>query len=481
MKKITIIGAGLGGLSAGALLAKEGYQVTILEQHTVVGGCATTFKRKGGFTCEVGLHEMDGVYTNTTVKKVFEALDVYNNVEFLKPKTFFQITTPKGTFVMPHGVEASKKALKSLWSDQDETIDQYFKLIEAIHNELYLLQNLKWYQYPMVPLLARNVLRYRSKSVSEVMDQLTDNETLKLILNANLQYYNDIPQTLSFLLHAVAQYSYYHGGGYFIKGGSQQLSNYLAKVIVDHGGSVITKALVTKIEDYSVEYRHRKSFEMVPSDIIISNLSPQDTYRLFGTLYQETKEIANSLLTVYIGFNKNLKEVYGEQSYTHFIYDKLSKLDDFSLMAQKEIRQRGFTFVDYSQVDATLTPSDKSFGVVCLSDYIEDWEDLDQEVYKAKKHSLQEAIIRKLETYYPDISKYIEYIETGTAKTVQRYIKTPQGTAYGYKATPKQFFKVPDVRSKKIKNLYFVGQWVIAGGFSPAISSGYLAYKEIMR
>jgi len=64
MKKITIIGAGLGGLTAGALLAQKNYKVTVLEQHNIVGGAATTFKRKGGFTCEVGLHEMDGVFSH---------------------------------------------------------------------------------------------------------------------------------------------------------------------------------------------------------------------------------------------------------------------------------------------------------------------------------------------------------------------------------------------------------------------------------
>ena len=75
LKTITIIGGGLGGLTSGALLAQDGYKVTLLEQHNIVGGCATTFKRKGGFTCEVGLHEMDGVFTNPQIKKIFDKLE----------------------------------------------------------------------------------------------------------------------------------------------------------------------------------------------------------------------------------------------------------------------------------------------------------------------------------------------------------------------------------------------------------------------
>ena len=59
MKNVVIIGGGLGGLTAGALLSKQGYSVTLLEQHNIVGGSATQFKRRGGFNVEVGLHEMD--------------------------------------------------------------------------------------------------------------------------------------------------------------------------------------------------------------------------------------------------------------------------------------------------------------------------------------------------------------------------------------------------------------------------------------
>jgi len=54
---VIIIGSGLGGLAAGAKLAKEGKKVLMLEQHYQVGGCATHFKRKG-YTFEVSLHEL---------------------------------------------------------------------------------------------------------------------------------------------------------------------------------------------------------------------------------------------------------------------------------------------------------------------------------------------------------------------------------------------------------------------------------------
>ncbi len=58
---IIIIGGGLGGLTAGAKLARSGKKVFLVEQHYLPGGCATVFKRKD-YTMEVGLHEMDGLH-----------------------------------------------------------------------------------------------------------------------------------------------------------------------------------------------------------------------------------------------------------------------------------------------------------------------------------------------------------------------------------------------------------------------------------
>jgi len=481
-KTVTIIGGGLGGLTSGALLAKDGYKVTLLEQHNIVGGCATTFKRKGGFTCEVGLHEMDGVYRNPRIKEIFNTLDVYDNVEFVKPHEFFSVTTKNGTFTMPDDLQEAEERLTEKFSHEQKGIEKYFKLIGNISKELETLQSASWYHYLLFPLLFSNILQYKNKTVTEVLDNIIENEELKLILNTNVQYYNDTPDTLSFLLHSVAQNSYYSGGGWFIKGGSQKLSDHLAKVIIDNGGEIITKANVIECDSSYVTYLRKKEKITIHTDTIISNISPAQTYKLFQKEYKESKEIADSLLTIYIGFSKSLKEVYGKKSYSNFIFDEIDSVNSYNTMLKKDITDRGFVFVDYSQVDSGLTKeSSKSFGVVCLSDFIEEWQDLDEDAYKNKKQNLINKALSKLEMYYPNIKELVEYTEVGTSKTVNRYIKTPKGTAYGYKPTPKQFFKIPKVRSDKINNLYFVGQWVISGGFSPAISSGGLCFDTISK
>lgn len=482
MKTITIIGGGLGGLTAGALLAKSGHRVTLLEQHNIVGGCATTFKRKGGFTCEVGLHKMDGVYTNPMIQKIFKELGVYDAMEFIASEHFLTVNTRHRSYTLPYGIDQARDYLSEIFPDETEGIARYFDLITRVGREIKVLGDLKWYHYPLFPFLFWRTLRYMRSSVTDVLDRLIQNEELKLVLNANVQYYNDRPDTLSFLMHAVAQSSYFIGKGWFIRGGSSRLSNHLAHIITEHGGEVITSANVTACTPDRVTYVHRSETLTLSTDLIVSNASPQDTYRLFDHPYQETREISDGLLTIYLGFTKNLKDVYGTRDYVQIHMDAITTLDEFEKELQEEVAKRSFGFTDYSQIDANLTKDPaKSFAVTCTTDYIQEWEGLDTAEYKAKKADLITRTLAKLEQHYPGITDLVEYAEVGTAKTQQRYLKTPQGTAYGFRPTPRQFFRPFRSRSKEISNLYFVGQWVIAGGFSPAIMSGEICAREIAR
>ena len=81
---VIVIGSGLGGLTAGATLAKEGKCVLVLEQHFAVGGCATTFNRQG-VTYEVGLHEMDWGTPQSDMKQyIFQKLGILDSLHLIK-------------------------------------------------------------------------------------------------------------------------------------------------------------------------------------------------------------------------------------------------------------------------------------------------------------------------------------------------------------------------------------------------------------
>jgi hypothetical protein len=74
-RRVVVIGAGIGGLTAGALLARRGYPVLVLDQALVPGGCASTFKRRG-FTFDVGATQVAGLEPGGIHKRIFDELEI---------------------------------------------------------------------------------------------------------------------------------------------------------------------------------------------------------------------------------------------------------------------------------------------------------------------------------------------------------------------------------------------------------------------
>ncbi|OQY03118.1 MAG: hypothetical protein B6I20_05700 [Bacteroidetes bacterium 4572_117] len=319
---------------------------------------------------------------------------------------------------------------------------------------------------------------------------------LKLVLLGNLGYFHDDPYSLSLNYYSVAQGSYFGGGGNFIKGGSQKLSDYLAGYILQNGGKVILKHLVTEIitennKAIGVKYKATKNntSEVITAfaDEIIANAAMPNVANMLlpnkhgKKLLQkiENLQTAASLLTIYFGFKKPVKDL-GNKYYSTFVYDDSVKTQaDIKTNNQGNFKNRSFTFVDYSQVDSALASDDKSVGVICCIDYFSDWDKLGKEEYKAKKKEVAEIFIEKLEKLIPGIKDQIEYYEVGTSKTVARYTLNPQGAVYGFAQTPQ---RVMSEKIQSVDNLHFASAWSkIGGGFSGAIFSGYLCAFDILR
>lgn len=472
---IIIIGGGLGGLTAGAKLAREGKKVLLLEQHDRPGGCATTFKRSG-FVLEVGLHEMDGPSPGDMKTRIFNDLDVFNNVEFLKVPEFYRFMNDRIDVTIPHDPEVAAERLSTLFPEETEGIKAYFNQILKPKKRV-----------------AEN--EQQDKSIGEFLDSIISDEDLKLTLLGNLGYFHDDPYSLSLLYYAAAQGSYFTGSASFMKGGSQKLSDYLAYYIRNHGGEVLLSHIVTGIstENHQVTgiiYKRKNhpgtgNMEALADDIIANTAMPNVADLLpveyGGVLKNELQhqKTGASLLTVYLGFSKPLKKL-GHKHYSTFIYDNSIKSQKDILQNNKgEFALRSFTFIDYSLVDSGLAPDGKSVGAICCIDYLKDWENLDRKEYDAKKEMVASVFIKRLEKLIPGIENIIEYYEVGTPSTIKRYTLNPGGAVYGFAQTPSR--KVIDT-SKLPDNLHFASAWgKTGGGFSGVLYGGYLCAINVLR
>ncbi len=472
---VIVIGGGLGGLTAGAKLAREGKKVLLIEQHSQPGGCATSFRR-GDFTLEVGLHEMDGPSVRDMKTRIFSELEVTGNIGFVRIPEFYHFTGQDTAITIPHNPEEAAGILKEAFPLEGKAIDAYFTRILN----------------PKKKTPSQEASQ--DTSVGEFLDSITGNESLKLVLLGNLGYFHDDPYSLSLTYYSVAQGSYYGGAASFIKGGSQNLSDHLAAYIRNHGGEVLLNHLVTGITEHDgrlngVTYRKKagSSDEMTAyGRDIIANAAMENIAGFLPQKYgidlkgQISKQKTGaSLLTIYFGFKRNLKLI-GNSHYSRFVFDDSVKSQKDVLTNNRDsFEKRSFTFIDYGQIDSGLAPAGKAVGALCCIDYLRDWENLSRQEYKTKKEEVAKTFISRLEKILPGIAGEIEYYEVGTPATVKRYTLNPAGAVYGFAQLPSK--PVIDLSSMPA-NLHFASAWgKTGGGFSGAIYSGYLCAYNILR
>ena len=472
---IIIIGAGLGGLTAGAKLAREGMKVLVIEQHSRPGGCATTFRR-GTFTFEVGLHEMDGPGGRDMKNRIFSELDVTGKIEFLPVPEFYRFIRGDLAVTVPHDPQLAAARLSEMFPGETEGIARYYE--QVLNPKKRAADN----SDPDI-------------SVGSFLDSIISNEDLKLILLGNLGYFHDDPYSLSLAYYSVAQGSYYSNGASFIRGGSQRLSDHLAAYIHSHGGQVLLNHLVTGVtvrdgRATGVTCRRKNdpaqnSIEYTAGEIVANNAIPALADLLPPETGAQLKDECSglntgaSLLTVYLGFDRPLREM-GHNYYSTFIYDSSVRSQaDIAANNRDDFSRRSFTFVDYGQVDSGIAPEGKGVGAVCCIDYLADWENLTREEYVSKKEDVAKTFIRRLGEVIPRFEDVVGYYEVGTPVTVKRYTLNPGGAVYGFAQNPGR--KVID-SFKPVENLHFASAWGrTGGGFSGAICGGYLCAFNIMR
>lgn len=496
-----IIGSGLGGLTCGATLAKEGKKVLVLEQHNLIGGCATCFPRKGAMI-DAGLHEMDFGDPDTDQKHlIFDKLGLWDKIKLVPLPTAWTIDVGGQQYVIPHGNTA--QALKEMFPHEAKGIDKYFKMIKLQARKAYRFPfEMKFLQFFLAPITTLPFLIFNAltnRTTGDLLDACIKDSKLKRILNINVVYYHHDPYKFIWSYHAIPQNNYYTQGMY-VKGGSQALSDGIASIITDNGGEVRAKADVTDIllegnKAVGVRYLDKKTKEEIEvyADNIVANCDPAMVYtkllpqnRSYEQDLKITKDypITTSLISIYMVFDKKPNDLYPNMDYSTFIvnpknFEKDFKESDCENMSYEDI---DFVFVNYSRVDSGLSDKeDRHVGVITTFGKYEDWENLDKETYKAKKAEVQKILEDRLEATFPGLMAHCIHSELATPKTIERYIRTRKGAPYGYDQNKEGYIGRERFKSKSVKNLYFASAFGFpGGGFTGAILTGFRTGRKIL-
>jgi phytoene dehydrogenase-like protein len=499
------IGSGLGGLTAAALFARAGRKVLVLERNHSFGGAATVY-RHGQLAIEASLHEIDGLDAGDPKLPILRTLGLDRDLDFVDVGALHEVRSPlfDRPFVMPCGLDAASLAARAQFPAQAKGIEQYFERIDAVRRTVSMMSahqdDRSWWLWnaPTLPWRLWPLIRDRHVTLSEALAGLFgDNENVKLALASNLGYYTDNPDTMPFIHFAIPQASYLVGGGHYVRGGSQALSDRLVSIIREAGGEVEAGREVETIlldGNRTRGVRHRATGtddvreELAPivfgnaAPTVLASMLPEERRAAFMSRYQGRLP-SISLWTMSIGLARPSRD-FGVKHYSTSILPAwLTTLSGFreaaALLGEDPPRRlTPYGFVAYDQIDSGLNQQSPYLGALVGADRIENWAGLDADAKRARKERWMDLVVADLDRQFPGIAGAIVQREMSTSETFAHYLNTPGGSIYGF-APQSRGFK--PLATTAIDGLYLASAFTGGGGFTGAILGGGWAAGAAMR
>ena len=479
---VIVIGAGVGGLSAAALLAKRGLKVAVFEQHFLPGGFCTAWERRviptgaqpgsrerWQYVFDAGVHDFSGLGERGGIRSLLRLLDIENAIEWkLNEQEYFIGETH---FKVPHDVNEFVRQLGERFPAEAENLQRFFAEILLVYREMYADIE-KTGGAPRSPDNVADLMSYPKRNPHayqwmdvlfvDMLDQFFSDPRVKELLRALTGYLSDDPRTLT-VGHMAPILGYHYDGGFYPVGGSQALPNALVDVIEKHNGAVHLRSAVQRVivENGRAVGVELKNGQVQRAKAVISNA---DTHKTFLELVGRENLPADyassidaltpstSAFIVFLGLDM-VPDIA-----------PITMLDDIGIMVP-------------SKVNGTLAPQGHAAVTLLRLMPQADFGQWDRKApgYLERKHRYADQMIAEAEEIIPGLRRHITYRQEGTPATFARYAGTTKGSIYGPATGQKRLtVKTP------LKNLYVTGSGVMGGGIEAVVIAGIHTANAIL-
>jgi phytoene dehydrogenase-like protein len=505
-----VIGAGLGGLTAGALLAQAGHSVCLLERNTSLGGAASVY-RAGRLTIEGSLHQTADPRDPREVKhSIFKRLGLIDRITWLPVGELFAVQGgPVGEpFLLPQGFEKAQAALQDRFPASSQAAARVLGKMERLCETVSRL-NAARENRSLAGLLGAvasgsPIVTGWHASLDDVFTaEFGEDEAVKFALAANLSYYSADPARLWWLFFAVAQGGYLGSGGVYVHGGSRQLSLKLAGAIKRAGGTVLLGTGAASIEvdsegavtGASTAARGERPSQRIEAGVVLANCSPRAIARMlpeegrsrFARVFAG-RALSTSLFSAHFGLKVNPAQ-FGLRAYSVVLLPSwMTALRDYPqsaalLGASPSGKMPVLGIENYGAIEPGLDDEGPILVSVTGIDTISNWRGLSREEEAARRNAWLDAILGELERHYPGFAGAVTEKTFVNAAAMERYLGTPDGAVYGFDPVPPTapiWAGMPHTPRTPIKGLLLASSFGGAGGYSGAVSAGAQAAELAM-
>lgn len=500
MAKVAIIGSGMGGLTAGNLLAKKGHDVTLFESHIMPGGYTGGFCRKG-FYFESGTVSFE---SSNLIFNVMKEIGIMDKVKFVKHESrwmsddFDANITSYGDF---------KAMMYKAYGDEKQALNAYFRQVDRMYKAS------KGLSEAPDPAYCTGFERIKAKALGlykGIKAYSTMHKYIGMTLKEfNRQFFDENSRAYRLL----CDYAYPDMSAAFIgasmnilledywtaKDGMQAWADALAENFKAFGGKLMLRSPVERIltkggkavgvasngkvfdADYVISASdYKRTFLQLLDD---KSLVPQEQLARI-----RDSPVSEGVFAVYLGLDMTNEELMKHMKSHYVVRHELSRLRNVADTNDAHyFEDCPFTIYSPSLVNPSLAPEGKSsimLHALAAYEWMQNWGGGRKgEKYKEMKEMAKKELIRRVGKIIPNLETRILFQEAATPLTYERYTHNTNGASSAWSWNAKKlFFKSPLAAEVEtpVKNLYIGSCWAMQiGGVPGAVSAARICANKI--